>query len=109
MRNLDSVFDSIINLKDNWNGYGAEPFNSSFVNKCREIVKGLVKEPFVAPTANNSIQLEYEYQNNYLEIELFEEKAKVFKYSSDGESLTFGLLKTDSESLNLIINSFFNL
>ena len=46
MRDLDSIFDSIIGLKDNWNGYGAKSFNKSFVERCRNIIKGLDKEPF---------------------------------------------------------------
>ena len=108
MRNLDSVFDSIIELKDNWNGYGAKSFNKSYVEKCRKIVKGLNREPFVAPTANNSIQIEYEGEKGYLEIELFENNAKVFKLSPNNQSFSFTLLNIYSSSLNLIIDSFYS-
>lgn len=108
MRDLNSVFDSIIELKDNWNGYGAKSFNKVFVDKCREIVKGLKREPFVAPTANNSIQIEYEGEKGYLEIELFGETAKVFKLSPNNQSFSFTLLNTDSTSLNFIIDSFYS-
>lgn len=108
MRDLDSVFNSIIELKENWNGYGADPFKKDFVEQCRTVVKGLNREPFVAPTANNSIQIEYEDKNGYLEIELFENKANVFKMSPNGDTLNFILLQVDSESLNFIIDSFYS-
>lgn len=110
MRDLDSVFDSIIELKDNWNGYGAKSFNKSFVERCRNIIKGLDKEPFIAPTANNTIQLEYENENGYLEFEIYPDmKAKVFKQDSDGKHFTFYILAVNSEVINMVSYSFNNI
>ena len=108
MRDLDSLFDSIKELKDNWNGYGAKSFNPLFVEKCRGIIKELNDSPFVVPTANNSIQIEYTNNHGYLEIEIFEDSAKVFKLGSNHETFSFRLLSVDSLSLNMVIDSFFH-
>lgn len=110
MRDLDNVFDSIIELKDDWNGYGAKAFNKNFVEKCREIVKGLDEEPFIAPTANNTIQLEYENKNGYLEFEIYSNmKVKVFIQKKDGKYFTFYILAANSEVINMLVYSFNNI
>ena len=40
--------------------------------KVRNLLDLLPKEPSVFPTSNNTIQMEYEEKNKYLEIEVYE-------------------------------------
>ena len=64
-------------LKYNWDGYGAEPFDSDLINKCIEIVEKLVYTPNVYPTFRNSIQFEYTIEQKYLEIEIYDDNCTV--------------------------------
>ena len=61
-------------LKENWNGYGAHPLDLSFIDRVKDLVRGLNIQPFIAPCPDGSIQIEYEYDkddiNYYLEYEL---------------------------------------
>ena len=77
--------DDIFNLKDNWNGNGASHFDADIIIKCKKIVKLLPIEPEIYPTANASIQLEYEKNDGaYLEFEIFDNVVVMFKIESDG-------------------------
>lgn len=73
VRNNLSLLSEIALLEDNWNNNGATGFSESLINRCRESVKNLVHQPDIFPTADTSIQFEWEKtQGEYLEIELFE-------------------------------------
>lgn len=74
--NLDRL-EEIKKLKQDWNGNGAEPFGQDLVNKTIVILKGLSDQPQVFPTARNSIQLEYENGDCYLEFEIFGDRISV--------------------------------
>ena len=106
MCNEDNVFDVIRDLGSNWNGFGAAPFNDAFVDSCERIAKCLSIKPFVAPTARNSIQFEYDNDGDYLEFELFEDfKCSVFRLNKDNSELHFTILDVNSEILNIFINN----
>ena len=47
-------------LGENWNKNHAAPFSKSLIEKCRQILTTLPKEPFVVPTSDGAIQMEYE-------------------------------------------------
>lgn len=52
--------DQISDLKDNWNLNGAQAFSPELIERCKDILKGLIKEPlFIVPTAAGCIQFEY--------------------------------------------------
>ncbi len=59
--------DSFKELENDWNGYGAEPFNEEHIEKVKFLVSLLKIQPEIYPTARNSIQLEY----GELEYEIF--------------------------------------
>lgn len=65
--------EDIGKLPDNWNGYGARKFAPSLINKCREIAKNLPIEMTVYPTGRQSIQFQYDKNENYLELEVYED------------------------------------
>lgn len=76
----NAALDDISNLSDDWNNNGAQAFSVKLVEKCRQIVKQLVAEPFICPTACGSIQFEYEKDNgDYLEFEIYEDRIEVYK------------------------------
>ena len=70
--------NEILSLNDNWNENGAKKFDKVFVNKIKSLLKYFPYEPEIFPTANNSIQFEYDLENKYLEIEFFKDKITVF-------------------------------
>ena len=58
--NIDEEISLIKALKQNWDGYGAEPFNSEFCDEVSKVIKKLPKLPgAIFPTAADSIQVEY--------------------------------------------------
>lgn len=78
--NID-LLSEIGQLQDNWNQYGSEKFKQELVFKCLRIIihTDLIYQPEIFPTARQSIQFEYEPDDNhYLEIEIFEDKIKLY-------------------------------
>lgn len=60
-------------LDENWNGNGAKLIRKEVIQETKRILKSLDKDkfplPFIAPTSQ-SIQLEWDYDCYYLEIEV---------------------------------------
>jgi len=78
--NID-LLSEIGQLQNNWNQYGSEKFKQELVFKCLKIIihTDLIYQPEIFPTARQSIQFEYEPDDNhYLEIEVFEDKIKLY-------------------------------
>ena len=65
----------------NWNGNDADPISKEVYNRARDVLLRLINQPFIALTANDSIQLEYHNDDGaYLEFEVFTDKVKMFFY-----------------------------
>ena len=63
--------DEFGKLDDNWDNNGADPINKQVIINTREIVNNLKNDPyFVAPIPWGAIQLEWESNNYYIEIEV---------------------------------------
>jgi hypothetical protein len=93
LTNAIKTIKSFRDLKQNWNGYGAEPISEEVINKALKLVKELKPIPEIFPVANNSIQFEWETDDQvlYLEMEIFKDKIKVFNMSQyRGETTTIG-------------------
>lgn len=60
--NLDTI-EEIRGLEKNWNGYGADPLSNLICDKTKGIVENLREydQPYVVPTANGTIQLEWNF------------------------------------------------
>lgn len=82
--------DEISKLKDDWNKNGAKGFSEEIIDNMKKILLDLYFQPEIYPTANESIQFEYENnRGDYLEFELFEDsKVKAFFYDRDNKSWT---------------------
>ena len=63
--------DEIKSLKRNWNGNSARPIPKKVIEKAKTLLINLEKQPLIFPTANDSIQIEYDGDNNsYLELQI---------------------------------------
>jgi len=111
----DSVKDSnhkkmtmIRNLKDGWNGNGAEAFPTALIRKVDSIIDELVIQPEVFPTALVSIQLEYDNsRRDHMEIEIGDsETAEVFLVMYNGEEL-FETISATAEAINKKVGEFY--
>lgn len=82
--NLNTL-EKIRSLEKNWNENQAEPFSDALVNKVIALVKTLSFQPQIFPTAEESIQLEFDNdKGDYLEFELFENNT-IRKFFCDSE------------------------
>lgn len=79
-----TLLESYKHLADNWNGYGAGKFNPEFIDKVKDIVLNLEYSPKIFPTGRNSIQLEYNNKNGYIEIEIYEDGLITFLHEFNG-------------------------
>ena len=71
-RNL-RILSELAQLENNWNDNGAAGFSEQLIARCRDLVNILNNQPDIFPTAQGSIQFEWENEfGDYLEIELFE-------------------------------------
>ena len=82
------VLNEIAALPYNWNDNGADAFSPELIQRSRHLIERLQRQPMIFPTANDSIQFEYEKDNgDYLEFELFENgKCKLFHCDADNKS-----------------------
>jgi hypothetical protein len=102
--NLKKI-EEISLLKDDWNGNRAAAFTESLLEKAKLIIYSLYIQPYIFPTAAESIQLEYETDKGYLEFEISESAVTMFRIFQDG---------TEEESvielreINNIVQEFYN-
>lgn len=82
LRNRETL-QKISELKSNWNGYGANGFSNSLINRCKSFIEEIGFQPDIFPTANDSIQFEWKNpQGDYLEIEFYEDGSYGAYYES---------------------------
>lgn len=99
----------ISDLKDNWNDNNAKKFSPELISIVKNILENIAEQPEIFPTANNSIQMEYELiDNSYLEFEIFEDKIICLEvpqrnYSKYKEQI----IPNDIKIINNIVNNFF--
>jgi len=75
---LIEKIESFRNFKNNWNGYGAKPISKNVINRAMILAYDFEPMQEVFPTANNSIQFEWDMNGVYIELEVFEDNIKVF-------------------------------
>ena len=94
MATLSQQLDAMLELKGNWDGYGADPIEATIVDLAKEFVdyfdrlgrsSGMPLNVRVYPTRVGGIQIEWEHNASEWELEL----------NPDG---TLGLLQVDKES-----------
>ena len=100
--------DEIKSLKRNWNGNQAKPIHKSLVNKTRALIINLDKQPQIFPTADNSIQIEYDgADKSYLELQVTKHnQLSYFKVDRLGNE-TEGSIPFSSFALNALVGEFY--
>lgn len=100
--------------KKNWNLYIADPIPKSIYKIAKNIILHLDYQPmYINPTANDSIQFEWENKYSYIEYEITQRSVKVFilitedvnkiKYTSISGYYTH----TNYDGLNKLIKKYF--
>ena len=105
--NLEKL-NTISRLKDNWNGNGAPAFSGELIRKVRSMIKELVIQPEIFPTAMQTIQLEYDNsRRDHMEIEIsLNDTAEVFVSPYIGEEF-FESIPADAASINRRMEAFY--
>ncbi len=100
--------NEIASLKENWNSYGASPFSPKLLETARRIIIGLSIQPEVFPTADDSIQIEYDGpQGSYLEIQITENsKFEVLQIDKDGHESVMHVV-ADISALDQVVRKFY--
>lgn len=103
-----SKLATIEQLADDWNGNGAKAFEYAFISKVRMIIAALEIQPELFPTADNSIQIEYEKEDgSYLEIQLsLNETCDVYEICTNGEERDF-TIANEVGAINEVVNRFY--
>lgn len=98
--------EEIAKLPPNWNENNADNFPASLINKAKHILGNLIYEPSVYPTARNSIQMEYENNLIYFEIEIFTNKIEGFSINLDSGKEQYYEFKNTNE-INMTLKLLF--
>ena len=94
--NLDKVLWALIViscLKSNWDSYNADPPDPEVVGVAEKLLTTLAKDdrvppPYINPTRAGGIQLDWEQNDKYFEVELGTDKLEIasFLFRDDRES-----------------------
>lgn len=100
--------DEIAALKENWNGYGAAPFSSGLLARARSLIASLPIQPEVFPTADDSIQIEFDGpERSYLEIQITEgAEYDALRIDRQGLESVFRV-PADSSALGQLVRDFY--
>ncbi len=86
-------------LEDNWDQYGASKFDPNLILKCIKFISkfDLNYQPEIFPTARQSIQIEFEPDENYyLEFEFFINRIKLYKRIGTDKTFMDSLSEDDA-------------
>lgn len=105
--NLKKLKD-ISALEYNWNGNDAVPFSKALIDKTSSLLMELDVQPEIFPTADNSIQFEFEGDNDsYLEFQIYESSiADVFCIDKDGRERVWNI-DSDAIAINGVLKYFY--
>lgn len=103
-----NTLDEIAELKYDWNGNGASPFSTQLISHSKQLLLNLCKQPMIFPTANDSIQFEYEKDDgDYLEFEIYENgEIKLFHLYPDN---SYDKKTINSNDMNGEVEKFYGL
>ena len=69
------LFESLNNLKENWNGYKGRSFDEKIIQRFLSIIKLLEIQPKISPTVRKTLVLTYEKdKDEKLSFEVFEDR-----------------------------------
>ena len=95
-------------LKNNWDGYGAEPLPRDTIFRAQRLIRSLHFQPEIFPTAAGSIQIEYGKDNgDYLELQ-FTGQGFCEAFRCIGGNEEYFSLPDNSDSVNTLVDDFQN-
>lgn len=110
--NLKKI-NEMYKFEEGWDGYDANPISKETLDLTKSLLKRIKMQPEVFPVATGGIQLEYEKENNYLEIELCENSLSLFMINEkDKDSFSiksyyeFRGINSISDYINLLIEEY---
>ena len=105
-KNLEKL-DSIEKLDVNWNENGADKFSTNLIEKVRKVLQILKEQPEIFPTAEKSIQLEYEKEDGqYLEINIYENHTKIFSIDANEQETEFVIKEEENARIQKTVEDF---
>ena len=108
---MNTTFEEIAALKENWNGYGAKPISPAVILRAREFYeKSGINLDFMSPTARDTIQFECQVNVNYLEVEIYPRSFHLYlvvKNNNLSYEEHFKYIEVDYKKVRKIIE-FFN-
>ena len=101
--------EQIADLEQDWNGYGAEPIAPEVIDNVKRTIAYLEnKYVFVKwemfPTARDSVQLELNLKDNYIEVEVFDDHLSLFADGRNSIDIDEVALDELSEELRNIVD-----
>lgn len=108
--------DKITNLKrlseieklpNNWNANGAEKIPVGVIKAVRKLLVEIEFQPEVFPTACDAIQLEWDNNDEYLEMEVLEDCVNVYQIDTDGNECQ-KKVNLDNEIIKEIVRNFYD-
>lgn len=98
----------ISELQDNWNGNGAKALSNKLIDKVKTLIMFLDIQPDIFPTACNSIQIEYDKENDkHMEIELTEDSdVEIFTIDQKGNGI-IKKIQFDITKINGMVKNFY--
>lgn len=100
--------EQISGFKDNWNGNGAPVIPSVIIKKTRALIKTLIIQPEIFPTALETIQLEFDNsRHDHMEIEIGRsDTVEVFVAPYDGSDYC-ETIRATAAAINERLESFY--
>lgn len=91
------ILDSFLNLKPNWNCYGAVGFTEIHMDMVKSLVRSLPYQPKIFPTARESVLLEYNKDNGeFISFEIRKNgRIDMFGTYNDGKTIEVKINKED--------------
>ena len=98
---------AISELPDNWDWYEAAPLAHSLIMDANAFLPKFLKQPEIFPTADGTIQMEYEKDNgDYLEIQ-FADNSMCEVYISQNQSEKYFTINRTPKDINELVSKFY--
>ena len=75
---MSNTLDDIVKLKKGWNGNDAEPIPEIVIIEARRFLKYIIFDCELFPTAAESVQFEFNFDNAYVEVEITREGYEIY-------------------------------
>ncbi len=105
--NLKRLSD-IEKLPSNWNNNGADKIPDAVIKNVRKLLMRLEFQPEIFPTACDAVQLEWDNNEEYLEMEILKNSINVFQIDAEGSEKQ-STIAIDFEKVKHIVREFYDM